>query len=159
MRLETISLGERWKALAGLRIPAVLFLTGVWYAVTLHVIWATLLFTGDDAKHATAVYTLARLFPAKTGLAIVLLFVAIMASYGLLKRTGPPGGRIMLLVPQQLVLGISAAGCVRAMWLGHFADGVTRPTAFLIADQAPAILALMAHSATIFYIALVRRWE
>lgn len=141
------------------QVPRVFFLTGVWYAVALHFLWAGLLFRNDDAKQATALYTLSRLFPAKTGLAVVLIFVAAMAGYGLLKRTGPLTGRILLLIPQQLVLGVSAAGAVWAMWKGHTPGGLPRPAGYLIADQSPAVLALLAHSATIMYLALIRRWD
>lgn len=143
----------------GERIPLTFMLTGVWFAVTLHTVWACLLFVNGDARHATALYSLARLWPARIGLALVLLAVAACATYALLRVRAVALSRILLLIPQQLVLGVSAAGAVRAMVLGHFADGIARPTAFIVADQLPAVLALFAHSATIVCLALVRRWD
>jgi len=133
---------------------------GVWFAVGLHLLWASLLLAGSEApKHATALYALAELFPAKTGLAIILVTVAWCAMYGIVKHKLSVAARVMLLTPQQILLGISAAGALRAMILGHFADGVARPHTFLIADQSPAILALMIHTATILYLARSRQWE
>jgi hypothetical protein len=139
--------------------PPTSALMGVWFAVLLHGLWASLLLFSDDPKNVTAIAALAELFPAKTGLAIVLIAVASCASYGILRDSGPVGSRVMLLLPQQLVLGVSAAGALRAMWIGQFADGIDRPVTFLIADQSPAVLALLIHSATIVYLALTHRWK
>lgn len=130
---------------------------GVWYAVALHLVWAALLLFSSAAQHATAVSAVSRLFPNRYGLAIILLTVAGCATIGIyLKKLSMT--KIMMLVPQQLILGISAAGVLRAMYLSHFADGVQRPRDFLIADQLPAVLALLVHSATILYLTYLI-WE
>ena len=127
---------------------------GVWYAVSLHAIWAALLFGNAKAMRSTAVSGPAKLFPNHYGLAILLVTVAVCALTGIyLKRLS--ASKVMLLVPQQIMLGLSAFAAVKAMYFGHFADGVPRPRPFLIADQAPAVLALLVHSATIIYLALL----
>lgn len=131
---------------------------GVWFAVLLHLTWAGMLLFSDKPKNATAVHALARVWPAKVGLATVLVVVAGCATFAILKKDVPIHYRVALLIPQQIVLGISTAGAIWAMWVGHFADGVQRPTEFLIADQAPAALALIIHSATILYLAASGRW-
>jgi hypothetical protein len=132
---------------------------GVWFAVALHTLWAFLLLGSDAPKHATAIAELAAIFPAKSGLAIVLLSVAACAMYGIVKPAHTISSRVLLLTPQQFALGISAYGAIRAMWLSQFADGVHRPTTFLIADQSPAVLALLIHTTTIAYLALTPRWR
>lgn len=136
-----------------------LSLFGVWFAIALHLVWATLLLVTDAPQQTTAIYTLSQLFPNQYGLAIILLAVAGCSTYGLLKKGSGITDRVLLLAPQQIVLGISAAGVARAMILGEFADGTARSSAFLIADQAPALLALFVHSASIVFLALVRPWR
>jgi hypothetical protein len=130
-------------------------LMGVWFAIALHGLWAGLLLFSDQPKNVTAVYALAALFPDRFGLAIVLVSVAGCALYGILRNDGTIGARIALLLPQQLALGVSAAGAVHSMLAGQYADGVARSHVFLTADQAPAVLALFIHSATIIYLAFV----
>jgi hypothetical protein len=44
---------------------------------------------------------------------------------------------------------MSAAGAIEAMWLGQFADGVLRPTAFIAADQMYTVLAALGHTVAI----------
>lgn len=133
-------------------------LMGVWFAVGLHLLWALLLNLNATPLQVTSVHSLAELFPNPHGLSIVLLSVAGCALYGILKQGGTVMTRVLLLLPQQIVLAISASGAIKAMLVGHFADGVARSHTFLIADQAPAVLALLIHSATILYLALSERW-
>lgn len=143
---------KRWKPGPGAA------LMGVWFAVMLHLLWAGLLLFSENPLHITAMYALAWLFPMRFGLAIVLVSVAACATYGIMRHSASVGARTMLLLPQQLVLAISAAGAARAMWLGAYADGVPRSHFFIVADQAPAIFAMFIHSATIIYLALSDRW-
>src|SRR5712671_3928563 len=77
----------RLPAFRGFQLPATAAFMGVWFAVGLHLLWASLLLAGSEApKHATALYALAELFPAKTGLAIILVTVAWCAMYGIVKH-------------------------------------------------------------------------
>lgn len=124
----------------------------------LHMLWAGLLLFSDSPKDVTAIYALSKLYPNRFGLAIILIAVASCATYALLRHSGSVGSRVVLLLPQQILLAISAVGAVRAMALGHYADGVARSHVFLIADQSPAVLALVIHSATILYLALLYKW-
>jgi len=54
-----------------------------------------------------------------------------------------------LLLPQQTLLIITAIGAVLAAISGHYADGVPRPTLFILADQFPPILIAAAHTVAI----------
>lgn len=132
-------------------------LLGIWYAVALHGLWCIGLLISTDPMGATAVHGPAMLFPNRFGLAIVLVAVAGCAIGGIFMRLGT--SKILLLVPQQLMLGVSAASAMQAIVAGQFADGVPRPTWFIIADQSPAIVALFVHSMTILYLAArAHRW-
>lgn len=138
-------------------------LFGVWYAVLLHLTWAGLLFASAVPEHVTGVHALSQLFPNRIGLAIILLTVAACAVGGILLRRLSVT-KILLLCPQQLLLGVSAAGALHAMWVGHFADGVPRPHIFIIADQMPQVLALVIHSLTMLFLAYLaaagwREWD
>lgn len=131
---------------------------GVWYAIVLHLVWAGLILATNNApKNVTAVSAVAELFPAKGGLAIVFATVAFCALLSIYQKRITLL-KIALLIPQQLILGISAAGALRAMYLSHYADGVIRARGFIIADQLPAVLALLVHSITIVYLAYTM-WE
>lgn len=138
------------------RTPYGLPLMGVWFAVILHLVWAITLFCTPSARRTTGIWALTQLFPNRFGLAFLLLVVAGCAAASLFMHISL--GKILLLAPQQIFLGISAAGAIRAMVLSHFADGVIRPSGFLVADQVPVVLALLIHSATITYLALVKVW-
>lgn len=129
-------------------------LMAVWYAVALHGLWAILLFVSASTLGATAISGPAELFPNRIGLAILFIVVAACALLGIYMKKPSPT-KVMLLVPQQIMLGLSAFAAIEAMVHSQFADGIVRPQPFLIADQAPAVLALLVHSATIVYLALL----
>lgn len=119
------------------------------YAISLHLVWAAALLIDSEAGNATAVNTL--LYFVSNSHAVVIYFmVAILAitgsSYkGILKP--------LCMLPQQLIMMISAGGSLLAMWNGQFADGVQRSHAFLIADQSPAVIAAVLHTYAILLIA------
>ena len=52
---------------------------------------------------------------------------------------------MLLLLPQQTILVISASGALRAAVQGHYADGVARPGAFILADQLPVVVLMLCH--------------
>ena len=143
----TVSISNRLKHAATLM--------GIWYAVGLHLLWACLLFAGFDATlSSTALSGPAKLFPNSYGLGILLLTVASCALVGIYMRRINIT-KVMLLVPQQIMLGLSAFAALHAMVVSHYSDGVERPWSFIVADQAPAVFALLIHSATIVYLALL----
>lgn len=126
-------------------------LLGVWYAVFLHCVWAVALLASGAALNATAVHGPALLFPNRYGLALLLAVVAWSAVAGVFMPLGIP--KILLLIPQQIMLGLSASAAMYAVVVGHYADGTPRSSLFILADQVPAILALLVHSLSILYIA------
>jgi hypothetical protein len=128
----------------------------VWAAVILHFTWAALLLVpGTRAFSATPVhevYGVAGYSAWRT--AVLLTFVATAALAGLIRNT-PPGLKILYLLPQQLVLGVSAAGAALAIYHSHYADGVLRPATFIAADQLAVILTWAGHTAALMLLYLI----
>jgi hypothetical protein len=118
----------------------------VLFAVALHLSWATILMLDDAALNATAIHALHRYIASLPLLAATLAAAALLAVIGLFTRVP---WVVLLLIPQQAILMMSAAGAVEAMWLGQFADGVLRPHAFIIADQFYSVLAAIGHTVAI----------
>ena len=53
------------------------------------------------------------------------------------------------LLPQQILMLLSAISCVQAILLQQYADGVVRPFAFLLTDQLPMVLFAVIHTITL----------
>ena len=54
------------------------------------------------------------------------------------------------------MLTFSAYAAVVAVAVAHYGDGVTRPRLFILADQVPAVLAMVLHTAAV--IEMHARW-
>lgn len=128
----------------------------VWAAVILHFLWvALLLVPGTRAYSSTPVHEVWALSGHSAWRTSVLLgVVAGAALIGLVRHT-PPGLKILYLLPQQLVLGISAAGAMLAIYESHYADGVSRPGTFIAADQAAVILTWLGHTFALMLLYLI----
>jgi hypothetical protein len=124
----------------------------VCYAIGLHLSWAVILLIDSSATNATAVHALYRYLHSVPLLSLMLFAAAGLAMKGLCTRVP---WIVLLLLPQQILLLMSAAGAVEAIWISQFADGVIRPRAFLAADQIYSILAAIGH--TVAIIAHARR--
>jgi len=120
----------------------------VLYAAILHLVWATTFYINEAAGNGTGLHAVSLLVPV-AGLLPLLILASIAALIGAFFNF--PGSHYLLL-PQQVLLLISATGAITAMWLGHFADGVERSHAFIIADQAYVVLTAVSHTlALVFY--------
>ncbi len=125
--------------------------TVVGITVALHLVWATGLFFEPDIIHATALHTMLILTGDPFLAALVFGAVAILAMLGIL--TEPLNDRILLILPQHLVLWISAVGVFYAMYIGQFADGVQRSHWFLVVDQIPVVLLACGHTVALILMA------
>jgi hypothetical protein len=97
----------------------------------------------EKAKQTTATHILDVIFPNKTE-GLLLILAATMACLGF--RMKNKIDNVLMLLPQQLLLYLSAGGAIEAIWRGHFADGVERSHAFLLVDQCPLVLIAFFHS-------------
>lgn len=124
------------------------------YAITLHLIWAGLVLGWPDQIQATPLNFL--LFYIRWPvLTFFLIGVAGWAAYGSVygAEYQKPWRRILHLIPQQVVLIVSAYAALWAVFSGHYADGTIRHWAFILADQVPQILVAIFHTAAIVGIA------
>lgn len=116
------------------------------YAVALHLTWTGILLFDKSALTATPVAAIYLYVHPPAFLITIIFSAAVCATVGLVARTRWVA---IFLLPQQILLMMSAAGAVEAIWLGHFADGVIRSRAFLACDQIYSVLAAIGHTIAI----------
>jgi hypothetical protein len=118
----------------------------VWYAVVLHTAWACLLLLSSAVYGPTAL----RVFhDLPRGLMAGALFSASGLAIWALTRHEPSLKSLAALLPQQALLTLSACAAVAAVFVAHYGDGLVRPRLFILADQAPAIIAFVLHTAAV----------
>lgn len=128
----------------------------VWAAILLHVVWVGLLLVpGTKAYNATPVhevYSVTGYSVWRTAAMFALVAAAALAG---LAGASTAGEKVFYLLPQQLVLGISAAGSTVAVWRSHYADGVPRPATFIAGDQLAVILTWGGHTCALMMLYLI----
>jgi len=128
--------------------------TMILYSVGLHLMWGITGSLDASAYNSTALSAIYRLCGSLSP--VVCFVVAILAILGLNESRKPLAG-LLLMLPQQTLLLISAFGAAAAIASSHFADGVVRSRAFIAADQIPAILAAVGHTIAIVRYTINRR--
>jgi len=118
----------------------------IWYAVVLHTVWGCLLLRSPAAYGATALHVFNDL--PRGLMAGALLSAAGLAVWAITRRQ-PSLKSLAALLPQQALLTLSAYAAVAAVFVAHYGDGVPRPPLFILADQAPAIIAFVLHTAAV----------
>lgn len=122
----------------------------VLFAIALHYVWAVSLYVDSESMNATALYAIQKWIGhfGQHATLVALPIVATVALFGLFVR---PMWFVIFLIPQQILLTMSAVGALEAIWISQFADGVVRSRGFLVADQSYSILASIGHTAAIFF--------
>ncbi len=120
-------------------------------AIAMHLVWTAGLLVEPSALLATGPHALVLITSNAKLAASVLFVVASMALIGVAAFT--PRLRILLLLPQQVILWFSLIGATNAMWLGMFADGTERSHWFLVVDQVGVVLVALGHTAALLLIA------
>jgi hypothetical protein len=125
----------------------------IWYAVLLHLTWGCLLLASRVPYGATALHVY-------QGVPRVVLAAALFAASGLaiwgVTRRRPSWQGLATLLPQQAIMTFSAYAAVVAVAVAHYGDGVPRPRLFILADQVPAVLTMVLHTAAV--IEMHARW-
>jgi hypothetical protein len=121
----------------------------IWYAVTLHVVWGCLLLVSPSVYGPTALHIFADM---PRGLMAAVFFLASGLAVWAVTQRQPSLRTLAALLPQQGLLTLSAYCAVAAVLVAQYGDGVTRPPIFILADQAPAIIAFILHTAAIIEI-------
>lgn len=127
----------------GLRVSHVWI---VWYAVVLHTVWGCFLLLSPAVYGPTALHVFHDL---PRGLMAGALFSASGLAVWALTRRQPSLKSLAALLPQQALLTLSAYAAVAAVLVARYGDGLARPRLFILADQAPAIIAFVLHTAAV----------
>jgi hypothetical protein len=112
------------------------------YATILLCAWGIMLLVSNDPFGSTPVSALR--FGHRFIAAPILFGAAALAVRGVRLRGTRTGWLFML--PQQLLLIISAVAGIAAIVSGHYADLEPRPRFFIAADQMPGIVAAFCHT-------------
>ena len=125
----------------------------IWYAVLLHITWGCLLLASQVPYGATALHVYHAV--PRVVLAAALFAASGLAMWGVTRRR-PSWQGLAALLPQQAIMTFSAYAAVVAVAAAHYGDGVPRPRLFILADQVPALLTMMLHTAAV--IEMHARW-
>lgn len=118
----------------------------VMFAIALHLFWAGNLLIDLAPLNVNAINALHRFIQPPPLLIGTLIAVALLAVVGILHRFW---WAFLLLIPQQILLYMSAIGAVESAWLSQFADGIIRPHTFIATDQAYSVLLALFHTVAI----------
>ena len=116
----------------------------IFYAIIIHLAWGIVLVVDNVPLHTTAIDSVFRIFssPGTAGIAyIVASLAAIVAMFrpATLKN-------LLLIIPQQYFLMLSAFSAMGCISRSAFADGIVRSRAFIFVDQLPIIVAAVLHT-------------
>ncbi len=113
----------------------------IWLAMVLHLIQGFLLLLDKTAGNTTSAHLLLKYVPYAPLAGLIMVAAALLAMVELVYfHYIPNTGSVILLLPQQIILIMAAGSAIQAIFLSHFADGVIRSRAFIIADQSVFIL-------------------
>ena len=118
----------------------------IWYAVALHTVWGCLLLLSPAVYGVTALRVFHDL--PRSLMAGTLFFASALAVWAITRRQPSPQSLAALLL-QQALLTLSAYAAIAAVFVAHYGDGAPRPRLFILADQAPAIIAFVLHTAAV----------
>jgi hypothetical protein len=120
----------------------------IWFAILLHLVWAGCLMNSASPLGVTAIFGLRAFGFNVPAIVFVLITASLFAAMSLIRDKHDITNLVMVL-PQQCLLVLSANSALHAMMTGAFADGVPRPTEFMVADQAPAIILATLHACAV----------
>jgi len=112
------------------------------FATLLQFITAILLFTfPKDTLLVAHLGIFLNLLPNKYVAAIMLLIASLLPIASIIVNPTSRWTRFTLLFPQQFFLLLSALSATNSVITHTYADGVSRPTQFILIDQLPILLA------------------
>jgi hypothetical protein len=123
------------------------------FATLLHLFWAVLVAIDIHAGNATSLSILFALCDNSRAAVIALLFSVALAALLFLDRrvrvkVGNPW-MTLLLLPQQLILWLSAGAGIYAVSIQRYADGIVRSWAHISADQVPMVLTALLYTVAV----------
>ena len=118
------------------------FMWIIYVAIAQHFVWAWCLWREPACGNVTSIACMSLwLGPALWFVLFIVAFLALISSF--YHKTVASK---LLVVPQQLLLLVSSAGAINAIFTEKFADGVHRNLYFILADQIPAVLIAVGHT-------------
>jgi hypothetical protein len=119
------------------------------YAIAVHLITGVILIVNPDAGASTGPSSVVQLlFDSPLLAGVAMLIAAALAAAAHIYR--PLGSWAFL--PQQLLLIVAAVGALVAVVMGNYADGVVRPTLFILTDQLLVMLLPIFHAVAIIFL-------
>ena len=113
----------------------------------LHGLWAVLLVWWGDQIASTPVASILHLLPR--GVVIGLLLGCSLCALWAVGHRQTSLRTLLWLMPQQILMMMTALGCLVAVIQQRYADGVPRPWPFILSDQLPVILLAIFHTEAI----------
>ena len=139
---------------------------GLWLVIIHHAVWAVILMIEPaNAKPVTALHHMSELIPSHFFCGVVLLCVSAMAWWAVhhekSEKTlfGVFPLSLAMLVPQQLILVLSATGSVFAICAQQFPDGYPSPWNFILKDQSVNILIAILHTLNLVEVHFPVAWD
>ncbi len=117
------------------------------YGIGLYLITGTILLVSPEAMGITAMGEFNKFHIDNSFIGLIFILCGILTCHGLLIKN--PILAISLCFPQLTLLAINSIACISAIFRGSYADGVIRPTMFILADQVPYVLAAILHMVAI----------
>ncbi len=136
-------------------VPANRLSLVVMWAAALHIVWAIVIILTHQTFAFTNAEFINGILPNPYIQGGFLLVVSTLALTGLVwKKLEHSISRLFLLIPQQLVLMVSAGSSISAIIYGHYGDGVARTWQFILLDQSPFIVGTGIHTYIVIIVAL-----
>lgn len=111
----------------------------IFYATILQVVTGIVLLLSSKPLEIAQLGIFNVIFPYKLGAVLMLLSVALVL-YADLKIKNKVVN-ILLHIPQEFFLILTAISGILYISLGHYADGTVRSQSFILVDQLPGIIA------------------
>jgi hypothetical protein len=121
----------------------------IFIAVILHFFLGIILIISPVIINTTSTGLMIQYFSNKYIAGLVLIFISLLSTYSLYRKTFDKKN-VFLLLPQQLFLILSAGWAINSVFVGHFSDGIIRSPYFILADQLPIILIAVFFTLAIF---------
>lgn len=129
------------------------------YASLIHLVWGFLLLFSDNLMWTTPLGSFAVITSNHFAVGVMILVSTTLAVLHIYKLRDCLYWKYntSLLIPQQIILYISAFSALLASWQGHYVDGVMRPMLFIFSDQFPTVILAILYTVAII-VPSVMQW-
>ena len=129
----------------------------IWFAIVQHIVWGVLMLFSAEPTKVTAIFTTFVVMHNRPALAMMFIMVGLLSLWTM-RRTTAESYDLWASMPQQFLLMASATGAIMAVVAGHFGDGAVYSRWFIAADQLPAVLLAVLHTACLLRVFAPDSW-